>query len=67
MLHTQRIKNMCFCKITQALSTDCFNDMLQGNIVEAAVLEVCSRLKISFATGNVFYEPFRIRSAIFSR
>lgn len=50
------IKNMHFCKIT-VLSTDRFQWHVAGNIVEAASLEVCPRLEISFATGNVFYEP----------
>lgn len=60
VLHAQGTEDIPFGKVSQVLSGNDFDDMLQDDIVEATILKTRSRLEVTFVSGNVLHEPFRI-------
>ena len=60
MLHAEYIEYVFTGKVTQALAAYCLDDMLQGDEVEATVLEICLWLEVAFASSDILYETIGI-------
>lgn len=66
VFHAQHVEDVLFGKLAQRLAADGLDDVLQGDEVEAAVLEVGLRAEVARAGGDVFHQSVRIRLAVLS-
>ena len=65
VLHVQHVENVFVGEIPERLPADGFHDVLQGDEVQAAVLEVGLRTEIARAGGNVFHQRPGVEDAVF--
>ena len=65
VLHAQHVENVFVGEIPERLPADGFHDVLQGDEVQAAVLEVGLRTEIARAGGNVFHQRPGVEDAVF--
>lgn len=65
VLHSQYIEDIFFCKVSQALPGNGFDDMLQSDVIKATILKFRLRFKFTFASGNILHQSFGVGRTIF--
>ena len=64
VIHAQHVEDILAGEVAQAFSAHVFDDMLQGDEVEATVLKVCLRFEIAFTRGDVLHQAGRVRRTV---
>ena len=65
VLHSQYIEDIFFCKVSQAMPGNGFDDMLQSDVIKATILKFRLRFKFTFASGNILHQSFGVGRTIF--